>query len=147
MPAAETVSSDDAPIAMLLGPTASGKSAVAMALARRLPIEIVTVDSAQVYRGMDIGTAKPTAAERAAVPHHLIDIVDPRDSYSAARFVADAQAAIAQVRSGGRWPRPPHSDTDSSGRRWSGASSSQPTWPTCRGQCSSLPLQVCSSRT
>ena len=104
MPAAEPVSGNEAPIAMLLGPTASGKSAVAMALARRLPIEIVTVDSAQVYRGMDIGTAKPTAAERAAVPHHLIDIVDPRDSYSAARFVADAQAAIAQVRSGGRWP-------------------------------------------
>ncbi len=104
MPAAEPVSSDDAPIAMLLGPTASGKSAVAMALARRLPIEIVTVDSAQVYRGMDIGTAKPTAAERAAIPHHLIDIVDPRDTYSAARFVADAQAAITQVRSRGRWP-------------------------------------------
>jgi tRNA dimethylallyltransferase len=93
-----------APVPMLLGPTASGKSAVAMALAERLPIEIVTVDSAQVYRGMDIGTAKPSAAERAAVPHHLIDIVDPRDSYSAARFVADARAAIAQIRARGRLP-------------------------------------------
>ena len=95
---------EQAPVPMLLGPTASGKSAVAMALAERLPIEIVTVDSAQVYRGMDIGTAKPSAAERAAVPHHLIDIVDPRDSYSAARFVADARAAIAQIRARGRLP-------------------------------------------
>lgn len=94
----------EAPVAMLLGPTASGKSAVAMALAERLPIEIVSVDSAQVYRGMDIGTAKPTAAERAAVPHHLIDIVDPRETYSAARFVADARAAIEQVRARGRLP-------------------------------------------
>jgi len=92
------------PVAMLLGPTASGKSAVAMALAERLPIEIVSVDSAQVYLGMDIGTAKPGPAERAAVPHHLIDIVDPRDSYSAARFVADATAAIARVRARGRLP-------------------------------------------
>ncbi len=94
----------EAPLALLLGPTASGKSAVAMALAERLPIEIVTVDSAQVYRGMDIGTAKPGAAERAAVPHHLVDIVDPRESYSAARFVADARAAIAQIRARGRLP-------------------------------------------
>ena len=99
-----TSSPQQAPVPMLLGPTASGKSAVAMALAERLPIEIVTVDSAQIYRGMDIGTAKPSAAERAAVPHHLIDIVDPRDSYSAARFVTDAQAAIAQVRARGRLP-------------------------------------------
>jgi tRNA dimethylallyltransferase len=95
---------EQASVPMLLGPTASGKSAVAMALAERLPIEIVTVDSAQVYRGMDIGTAKPSAADRAAVPHHLIDVVDPRDSYSAARFVADARAAIAQIRARGRLP-------------------------------------------
>jgi tRNA dimethylallyltransferase len=61
----------------LAGPTASGKSAVAMALAERLPLEIVSVDSALVYRGMDIGTAKPSALERAALPHHLIDILDP----------------------------------------------------------------------
>ncbi len=89
---------------MLLGPTGSGKSAVAMALAERLPIEIVSVDSAQVYRDMDIGTAKPTPAERAAVPHHLIDVVDPRERYGAARFVADASAAIAQIRARGRLP-------------------------------------------
>ena len=76
----------------LAGPTASGKSAAALAIAAALAprhaIEIVSVDSALVYRGMDIGTAKPSAAERAAVPHHLIDIVDPAERYSAARFVA-----------------------------------------------------------
>lgn len=94
----------EAPLALLLGPTASGKSAVAMALAGHLPIEIVSVDSAQVYRGMDIGTAKPGAAERAAVPHHLIDIVDPRESYSAARFVVDARTAIDAIRARGRLP-------------------------------------------
>ena len=64
---------------LLLGPTASGKTAVALALAERLPVEIVSVDSAQVYRGMDIGTAKASAAERAAVPHHLIDIATPSE--------------------------------------------------------------------
>lgn len=95
---------DAAPIAMLLGPTASGKSAIAMALAERLPIEIVSVDSAQVYRGMDIGTAKPGPGERAAVPHHLIDIVDPRERYSAARFVADARDAVAAIRARGNLP-------------------------------------------
>jgi tRNA dimethylallyltransferase len=87
-----------------MGPTASGKSALAMALARELDGEIVTVDSAQVYRGMDVGTAKPSAEERAQVPHHLIDVVDPTEAYSAARFVADAQRAIADVRSRGRVP-------------------------------------------
>ncbi len=86
----------------LAGPTASGKSALAMALARELPLEIVSVDSALVYRGMDIGTAKPSAADRAAVPHHLIDILDPSQAYSAARFVADAQALVAQINARGR---------------------------------------------
>lgn len=89
---------------LLLGPTASGKSALALELGRRLPIEIVSVDSAQVYRGMDIGTAKPDAAERAAVPHHLIDIADPGERYSAARFAADARAAIAGIRAHGHLP-------------------------------------------
>jgi tRNA dimethylallyltransferase len=88
----------------LAGPTASGKSAVAMALAQVLPIEIISVDSALVYRGMDIGSAKPSLAERAAVPHHLIDIIDPSQSYSAARFVADAEQLVAQIRDRGRWP-------------------------------------------
>src|SRR5581483_8562211 len=70
----------------ILGPTASGKSALAMALAERHPVEIVVMDSAQVYRGMDIGTAKPSAAERARVPHHLVDLVDPDQPYSTGRW-------------------------------------------------------------
>jgi tRNA dimethylallyltransferase len=81
----------------LLGPTASGKSAAALRLAQRHPIEIVSVDSAQVYRGMDIGTAKPSAAERARVPHHLIDVVDPNERYSTGRFRADAIRVISQI--------------------------------------------------
>jgi tRNA dimethylallyltransferase len=92
------------PAVLLMGPTASGKSAVALALAERVGGEIVSVDSAQVYRGMDIGTAKPDAAARARVPHHLIDIADPTEGYSAARFVHDATAAIAAVRACDRVP-------------------------------------------
>ncbi|MCW5659320.1 MAG: tRNA (adenosine(37)-N6)-dimethylallyltransferase MiaA [Burkholderiaceae bacterium] len=91
------------PQAMVLaGPTASGKSALALALADALPLEIVSVDSAQVYRGMDIGTAKPSAAERARVPHHLIDIVEPTERYSAARFAADAARLIGEINARGR---------------------------------------------
>jgi tRNA dimethylallyltransferase len=89
---------------ILAGPTASGKTAVALALARELPLEIVSVDSALVYRGMDIGTAKPTAAERATVPHHLIDILEPTGAYSAARFAADASRLAAEIRARGRLP-------------------------------------------
>ncbi len=92
------------PAILLLGPTASGKSAVALALAADLPIEIISVDSALVYRGMDIGTAKPTPEEQAAVPHHLIDIIDPGDTYSAARFASDARVLIAGIRARGRLP-------------------------------------------
>ena len=93
------------PLALCLaGPTAAGKSAVAMALAKELPLEIISVDSALVYRGMDIGTAKPSAAERAAVPHHLIDLIDPLHSYSAARFVADAVQCVSEIRARGRLP-------------------------------------------
>jgi tRNA dimethylallyltransferase len=88
----------------LAGPTASGKTAAALALARLQPVEIVSVDSALVYRGMDIGTAKPTAAEQAAVPHHLIDILDARESYSAAAFVADATRLIDEIRARGALP-------------------------------------------
>lgn len=87
-----------------MGPTASGKSALALALAQRFDGEIVTVDSAQVYRGMDIGTAKPSPAERAQVPHHLVDIRDPTTAYSAAQFANDAHAAIAAIRARGRLP-------------------------------------------
>ena len=92
----------------LAGPTASGKSAAALAIAAALAprhaVEIVSVDSALVYRGMDLGTAKPSAADRAAVPHHLIDIVDPAERYSAARFVADASTTIAAIRRRGGVP-------------------------------------------
>jgi tRNA dimethylallyltransferase len=91
------------PRAMVLaGPTASGKSALAMAIAEQIPLEIVSVDSAQVYRGLDIGTAKPSAAERARVPHHLIDIVEPTEAYSAARFAADAVRLIGEIHARGR---------------------------------------------
>ncbi|TMH05909.1 MAG: tRNA (adenosine(37)-N6)-dimethylallyltransferase MiaA, partial [Betaproteobacteria bacterium] len=79
----------------LAGPTASGKTAAALAVAEVLPVEIISVDSALVYRGMDIGTAKPTRDERSRAPHHLIDILDPTEAYSAAQFVADAQRLIA----------------------------------------------------
>lgn len=89
---------------ILAGPTASGKTALALSLAEYLPIEIISVDSALVYRGMDIGTAKPTAAEQAAVPHHLIDLIDPHESYNAARFVADARRLMADIRQRGRVP-------------------------------------------
>ncbi len=89
---------------VLAGPTASGKSGLALALAERLPLEVVSVDSALVYRGMDIGTAKPSIAERDAVPHHLIDILDPTQAYSAARFAADATHLAAAIRARGRLP-------------------------------------------
>ncbi len=85
-------------------PTAAGKSALAMTLAERFDGEIVSVDSAQVYRGMDIGTAKPDLDERARVVHHLIDIRDPADPYNAARFVADANLLLDAIRARGRLP-------------------------------------------
>jgi tRNA dimethylallyltransferase len=88
--------------ACILGPTASGKSALAMALAAALDAEIVSVDSAQIYRGMDVGTAKPSRDERARVPHHLIDVVEPTAGYSAARFAADARRLAAAIRARGR---------------------------------------------
>ena len=92
------------PVILLMGPTASGKTGLALELARKLPIEIISVDSAQVYRGMDIGTAKPDARQRAQVPHHLLDILDPADPYSAARFRADALRLIDDIRARGRRP-------------------------------------------
>jgi tRNA dimethylallyltransferase len=87
-----------------MGPTASGKTPLALALARALPVEIVSVDSAQVYRGMDVGTAKPSASERERVPHHLIDVIDPTESYSAARFRADALRLMKEITARGRIP-------------------------------------------
>ena len=92
------------PVVLLMGPTAAGKSAVALTLAAHFNGEIVSADSAQVYRGMDIGTAKPDAATRAAIPHHLVDVIEPTDAYSAARFRRDAFAAVAAIRARGRMP-------------------------------------------
>ena len=88
----------------LLGPTASGKSSLALALAARAPLEIVSMDSAQVYRGLDIGTAKPSAAERSAVPHHLIDVIDPDGSYSTGRWREEAIRAIGEILARGKVP-------------------------------------------
>jgi tRNA dimethylallyltransferase len=86
----------------LTGPTAAGKTAAAMAIARQQPVEIISVDSALVYRGMDIGTAKPGADERAAVTHHLIDIRDPLQTYSAAEFVQDARRLVQDIHARGK---------------------------------------------
>ena len=88
----------------LTGPTACGKTELALALAQRVPLEIISMDSALVYRGLDIGTAKPSPAIRGAVPHHLIDILDPTESYSAGRFARDAGALIDEIRARGRLP-------------------------------------------
>jgi len=88
----------------LVGPTAAGKSAVALVLARRLNAEIVSADSMQVYRGMDIGTAKPSPAERAAVPHHLIDVAEVSERFDVARYVELARAAIADIQRRGKTP-------------------------------------------
>ncbi|WP_269633074.1 tRNA (adenosine(37)-N6)-dimethylallyltransferase MiaA [Pelomonas sp. BJYL3] len=88
----------------LAGPTGTGKTACALKVAEYLPIEIISVDSALVYRGMDIGTAKPSAAEMAAVPHHLIDIIDPLEAYSAAEFARNAQQLAAEILARGRLP-------------------------------------------
>ncbi|HTC53144.1 MAG TPA: tRNA (adenosine(37)-N6)-dimethylallyltransferase MiaA [Steroidobacteraceae bacterium] len=93
-----------APVLILTGPTGSGKSEWAMRLAGQWPVEIISVDSAQVFRGMDIGTAKPGAAARAAVAHHLIDILDPAQTYSAGQFAQDAVALISQIRGRGHIP-------------------------------------------
>jgi tRNA dimethylallyltransferase len=92
------------PVLCLAGPTASGKSALALQLAEQLPLEIISIDSALVYRGMDIGTAKPSSTEQAAVPHHLIDILDPSQTYSAAQCVADVLRLVPQIQSRGRVP-------------------------------------------
>jgi tRNA dimethylallyltransferase len=97
-----------APVVFIVGPTASGKTAAAIALARALaghpPAEAVNADSRQVYRGMSIGTAKPTPAEQAALPHHLVDIASPQDGYSLAAFLDAARAAIADIQGRGAFP-------------------------------------------
>ena len=92
------------PAILLMGPTASGKTAVAMALADRFPVELISVDSAQVFRDMDVGTAKPDRDTLARYPHRLIDLISPEESYSAARFCADALAAMAEITAAGNVP-------------------------------------------
>jgi tRNA dimethylallyltransferase len=92
------------PVLILTGPTGSGKSRWAERLAEQAPVELVSVDSAQVYRGMDIGTAKPSLAIRTRIPHHLIDVCDPAEGYSAGRFVTEALAAIRLIQARGRIP-------------------------------------------
>jgi tRNA dimethylallyltransferase len=92
------------PAILLMGPTGAGKTALAAGLVARLPLEIVSVDSAMVFRGMDIGTAKPGPGLLARAPHHLIDLIDPAESYSAARFVTDANRVMGEIRARGRAP-------------------------------------------
>ncbi|KUM04527.1 tRNA (adenosine(37)-N6)-dimethylallyltransferase MiaA [Chromobacterium subtsugae] len=96
--------SDTPQAILLMGPTASGKTGLALELARRFPLEIISVDSALVYRGMDIGSAKPSLAEMAACPHHLIDVITPLQSYSAAQFHADANRLIGEISARGNIP-------------------------------------------
>src|SRR5215207_208991 len=91
-------------IIVIAGPTACGKSEVALELAARLDGEIISVDSMQVYRGMDIGTAKPSAQERARIRHHLIDVVELAETFDAAKFVARARAAEVEIRAHGKTP-------------------------------------------
>ena len=91
-------------VIFLMGPTASGKTDLAISLSKLLPVELISVDSALVYRGMDIGSAKPTAAELAETPHRLIDIRDPAEPYSVADFVADAEREIQAIHAQGRVP-------------------------------------------
>lgn len=89
------------PVVFLIGPTAAGKSAASLALAKHWPIEIIAMDSATIYRGMDIGTAKPNSAERALIPHHLLDILDPADSYDVATFVSDCIQHVKTIQARG----------------------------------------------
>jgi tRNA dimethylallyltransferase len=93
-----------APLICIVGPTASGKSAAARAIAQRWPVEIINVDSATIYRGMDIGTAKPTVHERNEITHHLLDILDPADSYSVANFRRDALQCVRDIQARGHLP-------------------------------------------
>jgi tRNA dimethylallyltransferase len=98
------MTSPEPPVLCLAGPTASGKSAASYAIAKVLPIEIINVDSATIYRGMDIGTAKPDSQAQREIPHHLLDILDPAESYSAAQFRTDAMACIQEIRARGHVP-------------------------------------------
>jgi tRNA dimethylallyltransferase len=98
------MSDQPTPVVLIMGPTGSGKTDLALRLAERHPLEIVSVDSAMVYRGLDIGTGKPTAEVLREYPHHLVDILDPSDTYSAGQFVRDARVAIREIAGRGRLP-------------------------------------------
>ncbi|HEX7548571.1 MAG TPA: tRNA (adenosine(37)-N6)-dimethylallyltransferase MiaA, partial [Candidatus Methylomirabilis sp.] len=89
---------------MIAGPTAVGKSTLALAIARQVPAEIVAADSMQVYRGLDVGTSKPSSTERRAVPHHLLDICDPTETFSAFEFVRRAKELVGEIQARGRLP-------------------------------------------
>jgi len=91
-------------IPVLAGPTGSGKTALALRLGQELPLEVISADATMVYRGLDIGTDKPTQEERALVPHHLVDVLDPSEAMSVARFLEMAEGAIAHVLARGRVP-------------------------------------------
>jgi tRNA dimethylallyltransferase len=95
---------DRLPLLVIAGPTGVGKTAAAVALGARVPLEVISADSRQVYRGMDVATGKPSAAERAAVPHHLVDVARPDEAFDAARFAAAARRLIAEVHARGRLP-------------------------------------------
>ena len=104
MPEASSTAHEPQPVVAILGPTASGKSALGLALAEQLGGEIVCCDSAQVYRGMDIGTAKPSPAERKAIPHHLLDLVSPSEQFHAAAWAGAARAIIGEINARNRLP-------------------------------------------
>jgi tRNA dimethylallyltransferase len=91
-------------VLFLVGPTASGKTAVALELAPIIPVEIISLDSMNVYRGMDVGTAKPTLAQRERVPHHLVDLVDPNESFSVGRYATEAQRIMSEITRRGKYP-------------------------------------------
>jgi len=101
-PTAGTDPFDRAPLCFLVGPTAAGKSALALSIAERAGAELLSLDSMSVYRGLDVGTAKPSPAARARVPHHLIDLVEPDEPYSVQRYVADARSAVGDIRARGK---------------------------------------------
>lgn len=124
----------------LTGPTAVGKSAIALALAERLGGEIISVDSMQVYRGLDIGTAKPSAGEQARVRHHLIDVAGLDETFDAARFVTLALAAEAEVRARGRVPVYCGGTGFYLKSLWSGLGAAPATDPTLRAELEALPL-------
>lgn len=104
MPSPATLRQPSPPLAAIVGPTGSGKTDLSLALAQRLPLEILIADSRQVYRGMDIGTAKPDATARAAVPHHLLDLVDPDASFTVADWVDQARQLVPEIWARGRLP-------------------------------------------